>query len=165
MKYKFIFLACALFLGVTAIFSAFDKPDAAQFDQMAQYDEDGSLNTVFAPSYGVVTKAWAKDTITNAANDTLELPGILASPYQYGYQVRITDISGTRNVKFYLEAVSHAKSTRWMKVDSMVTSGSTINDYHMKAANTYGIKHRVIVDGTGTQSTAYQLDALLKKTN
>lgn len=165
MKYKFLFLASALFLGVTAIFSAFDKPEATRFDQVAQYGEDGSLTHAFAPSYGVVTKAWAKDTITNAANDTLNLPGVLASPYQYGYQVRITNISGTRNVKFYLEQVSHATSTRWMKVDSMVTSGSTVNDYHMKAANTYGIKHRVIVDGTGTQSTAYQLEALLKKTN
>lgn len=157
-------MALALCMGIAA-FSAFDKPESTEFSPVVAYDETGAKDISYAGTSGAVLKSWAKDTITNAANDTLTFPGVLASPYQYCYQVRLTNISGTRSIKFYLEQVSASTSTRWMKVDSMVTSGSTINDYLMKGANTWGIKNRVIVDGAGTQSTAYQLDAIMKKTN
>lgn len=149
-----------LLVFAVGAFVAFDKPYT---DFQTSVVEDGVAS--FAPSSGAVVKSWTLDTITNAENDTLTLGEVLASPYQYSYQIRLANISGTRSIKFYLEQTSGTGSTRWMKVDSAVTSGSTINDYLMKNAETWGNKHRIIVDGTGTQSVSYKVDGWLKKTN
>ena len=141
-------------------FVAFDKPYTS-FETSVL--EDGVAS--FAPSSGAVVKSWTADTITNAESDTLTLGEVLASPYQYSYQIRLGNISGTRSIKFYLEQTSGTGSTRWMKVDSSVTSGSTINDYLMKGANTWGNKHRIVIIGAGTEVVTYKVDGWLKKTN
>lgn len=155
MKNTSFAAVCALFVAMIAAFAFTPKTAPAEIVDGVEYYQ----------SSGAVVKAFTKDTITNAANDTLNLNFILASPYQYAAQVRMTNISGTRNVKFYLQQTAATGSNRWMTVDSAITSGSTINDYLMRGANTWGNKYRIIVDGTGTQSTAYQVDAYFKKTN
>ncbi len=160
-KIDFLFaLAFLAFAGMAAY-----SPSIPMETIAVESETGNGLSYEYAPVTGVIAKPYTKDTITNAANDTLSLNYILASPYQYSYQIRLTNISGTRSIKFYLEQISATGSTRWMKVDSAITSGSTINDYLMKGANTWGNKHRIIVDGAGTQSTAYQVDAWLKKSN
>lgn len=147
-------------IGLFVAFSFDRAPVPVEIDEngVAYYDQ-GAGNS------GAIYKPWTKDTITNAGSDVLTLPNVLSSPYQYAFQIRMTNISGTRNVKFYLEQTAATGSTRWMKVDSAITSGSAINDYLMRGANTYGNKLRISVVGSGTQSTAYQVDGLLKKTN
>lgn len=162
MKNKFLPLALVAFVGIMAAF-AFNRSEwrVAEVEDGVEYLESAQA----AASSGAVYKAWTKDTITNAANDTLTLGYILSSPYQYAFQIRMTNISGTRAVKFYLEQTAATGSTRYMKVDSAITSGTTVNDYLMKGQNVWGNKYRIIVDGSGTQSTAYQVDGLLKKTN
>lgn len=154
-----------LLVGAFMAFLAFEKPYTDFQTSVVSIDEAGDISTVFAPSTGAVAKSWTLDTITNAENDTLSLGEILASPYQYSYQVRLANVSGTRSIKFYLEQTSATGSTRWMKVDSLTTSGAVINDYLMKSAETWGNKHRIIVDGTGTQVVSYKVDGWLKKTN
>lgn len=165
MKYKSSFIWAACFICLATAFFAFDKPYTDFQTRTTVYDESDNITTVFAPTSGAIIKSWTLDTITNAENDTLLLNEILASPYQYSYQVRMANISGTRSIKFYLEQTSATGSTRWMKVDSLTTSGAVINDYLMRGANTYGNKHRIIVDGTGTEVVSYKVDGWLKKTN
>jgi len=149
MRNTLILLALAVFA-----FLAFKAPETEQ-----------SSDSEFAPvTSGAVLKSWSLDTITNAELDTLNLSEILASPYQYAYQIKLANISGTRNVKFYLDQTC-AKGTRYMTVDSAITSGTTVNYYLMKGANTWGYRHRIRVVGAGTQSTSYLVDGLLKKTN
>jgi len=146
-------------------FLAFDKPHTDFNTSMVVSDGAGNTSLGYAPSTGAVVKSWTLDTITNAEKDTLTLGEVLASPYQYSYQVRLANISGTRSIKFYLEQTSGTGSTRWMKVDSLTTSGAVINDYLMKGADTWGNKHRILVHGSGTEVVSYKVDGWLKKTN
>lgn len=162
MKNKLFLAAFILFAAaITAMSFNRSSTRVAEVVDGVDYLEDAAL----AGESGAIPKPWRKDTITNANNDTLSLNYILASPYQYCYQIQLTNISGTRNIKFYLEETAATGSSRWMKVDSAITSGSTVNVYRMRGAQVYGNKQRVIVDGTGTQSTAYQVDAWLKRSN
>lgn len=162
---KFLSISGLLFMAV-ALFS-FNNTHTYAPDASGRHlaTEDALGVNVAPPSKETtVLKGWNKDTITNAANDTLTVPSVYPSAYQYCTQIRLTNISGTRSIKFYLEQVATPGSTRYMKVDSAITSGSTVNDYMMKGANLWGYKYRIIVDGSGTQSTAYQVDWLAKKT-
>ena len=152
-----------LFILAIAGIAATYNPDAKTIDVVTETESGYVVD--YAPTGMTIAKTWSLDTITNAENDTLLLNYILASPYQYSYQIKLANISGTRGIKFYLEQTNATGSTRWMAVDSAVTSGSTINAYLMEGANTWGNKHRIIVDGSGTQVVSYHVDGWLKKTN
>ena len=164
-KIQFLLAACLLAIAAVFTFSAFDRTPVPFEDIYTIEDESGNVTTAAAPSSNAIVKSWVVDTITNAENDTLLLGEILASAYQYAYQIRMANISGTRSIKFYLEQTSATGSSRWMTVDSAITSGAVINNYLMRNANTWGNRHRIIIDGTGTQSISYKIDGWLKRTN
>ena len=109
-------------------------------------------------------KTWSGGAISNAENDTLSFPYVMESPYQYAFQFRFATSAGTRAGKIYLEQVLANSATNWMKVDSTSLSAG-VTDYLLRSANSYGLKYRVIVDGSGTQTTTYTGYGLLKKTN
>lgn len=123
-----------------------------------------------ASEYGAGTPAtlyqyaWTADTITNTENDTLALPVNLLSDYQYNYTLVKTNLSGTTALKLYLqESNLTSGTTDWITVDSSVTTTTTLG--RIKNTDTYGVRHRLIVDGSGTQSSKYWLYAKLKKQN
>lgn len=145
-----------------ALFSAFAAPERMG-RTVEMIDENGNTTFLAAGAAKTLAKTYTLDTLTNAANDTLSVPWILESPYQYCYQFKVTNISGTTSIKVYLEQRNYTASTEWTKVDSVSLAadpGSGI----MKGANTWGLGHRLIVDGAGTQSTSYRASALLKPT-
>jgi len=164
-KLQYILAVCLFAIAAAFTFSAFDRTPVPFEDIYTIEDEAGNVSAAAAPSSNAIVKSWAVDTITNAENDTLSLGEVLASAYQYSYQVRLINLSGTRSIKFYLEQTSATGSSRWMTVDSAITSGAVINNYLMRDANTWGNRHRIIIDGTGTQSISYKVDGWLKRTN
>lgn len=164
MKFRKIDFLWA-FVILAAVGIAAYKPNIQTVQTAIESESGNGIAFEYAPASGAIAKVWTLDTITNAENDTLTLNYILASPYSYSYQIKLANISGTRDIKFYLEQTNATGSTRWMKVDSAVTTGSTVNAYLMEGANTWGNKHRIIVDGTGTQVVSYHADGWLKKTN
>ena len=146
-----------------ALFSAANAPTNMEYG--AEYvDEAGNVMVTAEPmATKSLYKTYTLDTLANAANDTLAVPWILESQYQYCFQFKVTNISGTSAIKAYLEQTNYTGSTEWTKVDS-VTLAADPGSGIMKGANVWGNKYRLIMDGSGTQSTSYRASALLKPT-
>lgn len=111
------------------------------------------------------------DTITNTEADTI-LVGPSASAYYtfnsnfaYNYVLARTSLSGTANTTMVLQEsnVSTAGTATWYTVATASGTGATVTT--ISAANLYGRRHRLILTGTGTQSTSYGITATLKKVN
>lgn len=112
----------------------------------------------------VLPKTWALDTITNAANDTLTLPWTMQSRYTGALQITRTSISGTANIAVSIQAsVTSASSTDVTWVTVATTAATTATPELLTLAETYGQRYRIIVDGTGTQSSSYRLSWLGKR--
>lgn len=120
---------------------------------------------------------WTKDTITDAANDTLYLPASLRpvnSDFLACVSVTRTNISGTTNLAVKLEesAYPYTGSTPptagWasaLKVggSAAATAATTATTENLAIPNMYGLSYRIVVDGTGTQSSSYVIRIVLKK--
>lgn len=104
------------------------------------------------------------DTITNAEKDTLLLPVTMYSQYTYCIQGVRTSLSGTHNVKFVLQQSNTTSgNTDWVGVDSTSTTSATIG--LLQGQELYGIRYRILVNGSGTQSSRYALNCTFKKKN
>lgn len=102
------------------------------------------------------------DTITNAEKDTLLLPVTFFSRYTYCVQGVRTSLSGTHNVKFVLQqANTTTGNTDWLSVDSTSTTSATIG--LLQGAEMYGVRYRLLVNGSGTQSSRYVINFTMKK--
>lgn len=150
---KYIFGFLALFC-VGALFLNFKPTDAPQTVSEAEY---------FAPPT-TLPYTWSLDTISNANNDTLDLPWVLQSRYTQAYQITRTSISGTANVAVSIQAnVAYRDSTDPVWVTVATTSGTGATNELLTLAESYGQRYRIIVDGTGTQSTSYRISFLGKR--
>ncbi len=123
--------------------------------------------------------AWTKDTITNAANDTLYLPSRMRpvnSDFLIAFAINRTSISGTANVAVKVEEsvypyTGSTPPTRgWVTSLNSVggaadTDATTATEETIRIPNAYGRSYRIIIDGTGTQSTSYDARIILKKKN
>lgn len=146
---KYITGAMLLFL-TSLLFFAGKPEDKAKAEPMA--------------TPNVLPKTWALDTITNAANDTLTVPFTMQSRYTGALQITRTNISGTTNVAVSIQtSVTSATSTDVTWVTVATTSATTATAELLTLAETYGQRYRIIVDGTGTQSTSYRLSWLGKR--
>jgi len=123
--------------------------------------------------------AFALDTISNANNDTLYLPARLR-PVRGGYSMQVsvtrTNISGTTNIAVKAEesAWPYTGSTPptlgWASAlnsanAAAATAATTATTENINIPWTYGQSYRIIVDGTGTQSSSYRIRVFLKKRN
>ena len=111
------------------------------------------------------------DTITNAEADTI-LVGPSASTYYtfnsnfaYIYVLARTSLSGTANTTMVLQEsnVTTGGAATWYTVSTASGTGATVTS--VSASNLFGRRHRLILTGTGTQSTSYGITATLKKVN
>jgi len=120
------------------------------------------------------------DTIVGAAKDTI---GVVtresrtasnlrtaytnfASLYTYDVSVTRVNISGTTNVRVFLDkSVVRASETPtdWVTIDSTTTTGATTG--MLRSLDATGYRYRFRVSGTGTQSTAYRISGIWKKKN
>ena len=155
-----IAFAC-LFLTV-----AFDRPATETY---VFEDENGATETYdFAPPKAY-QKVWAVDTITNTEKDTLLIPWIMASPYQYSYQFKVTKLTGfnNNNFKVVLDQANTTASTMWMAIDSFTRSGadSVRRDWLIKGGDTWGARHRLRIIGASVNLTQYYVTANIKPPN
>jgi hypothetical protein len=76
----------------------------------------------------LLTKTWALDTITNAANDTLLMPWTMQNRYTGALQITRTNISGTTNLAITVQTnVASTSSTdeTWNTVLTSAGTGAT----------------------------------------
>jgi hypothetical protein len=112
----------------------------------------------------LLTKTWALDTITNAANDTLLMPWTMQNRYTGALQITRTNISGTTNLAITVQTnVASTSSTDATWITVLTSSGTGATAELLTLEETYGQQYRIIVDGTGTQSSSYRLSWLGKK--
>lgn len=158
MKHYIFFALMALFVVGLAV--SWKAPAPNEAPGIVYVGEDG---TQYEPNASnIVRYTFALDTISNANNDTLSFPYNVFSSYSSLYQITRTNISGTTNVSVALQqsAVTSGNSD-WVTVAT--TSGTSSTNEALTLNPTYGIRYRLIVDGTGTQSTSYRITAVLKK--
>lgn len=155
-----------LIAGMFFINVAFDRPATQTY---VFEDENGAVETYdFMPPKSY-QKVWAADTITNTEKDTLLIPWIMASPYQYSYQFKVTKLTGfnNNNFKVVLDQANTTSSTMWMAIDSFTRSGadSTRRDWLIKGGDTWGARHRLRVIGASVNLTQYYVTANIKPPN
>lgn len=102
-------------------------------------------------------------TITNTEADTINLGVNLLSNYTYNYIISRTQLSGTANTTVKLQESNELTGSVWYDVATASGTGATVGI--IQGANTYGVRHRILITGTGTQSLSYKLTARLKKVN
>jgi len=102
------------------------------------------------------------DTLTNAENDTITLSSLLSSKWTHCIQLSTTSLSGTRSAKVYLQETNTRAGGDWITVDSTSATSASVAAVR-KTGETYGLRHRYIIDASGTQSTKYTFQAVYKK--
>lgn len=136
---------------------AFNKVSTAN---IVVEDENGKVTEYFAPprSYQRVI---ARDTMSAAGSTTVDIPWIMASPYQYNYYIRLRKLQHTPNVKVVLREANSTGSTLWSPIDSVTCSGddSTKVHFRLRGTHTYGARHQLLFVKTGT--TTVQRDIIL----
>ena len=99
-------------------------------------------------------------TITNAENDTIAIPAQFLDAWIPSVYLETTRASGTMAINLILQENSTITgSTRWVSVDTVAignaASGFTRLDYPFQPYHMRGLRARVIIDGSGTQSVTY----------
>lgn len=170
-KIKAGLLAFSVLLLTIGIFAFKAQNNAIQ----TETDENGVFQSSGSGSY--YTYRWNLDTIANAANDTLYLPSSLRpvlSDFIQTYSVIRTSISGTANVAVKVEGTtepyvgSTPPTTGWVNVlnsanAAAATAATTATTEQIVLGMSPSISYRIIVDGTGTQSTSYRIRATMKR--
>lgn len=150
-----------LFLAV-----AFDRPATETY---VFEDENGAVTENYFTPPKAYQKVYPVDTLTNTEKDTLTIPFIMASPYQYSYQFLVTKLTGNanNNFKVVLDQANTSASTQWMAIDSFTRTGadSLRRDWLIKGANVWGARHRLRLIGAGTSSTRYFVTYNIKPPN
>ena len=161
MKNKILLGICALALCICAVCAM-------------SFDDGKGAPPPPGTSY---TYAYTLDTIANAANDTLYIPANYReqlSDFQVCVSVTRTNISGTTNLAVKVEETawpysgSTAPTLGWASAlnvagSAAATAATTATTENINIPHIYGRNLRIIVDGTGTQSSSYRIRWLMKK--
>ena len=103
------------------------------------------------------------DTITNTEADTLLLPADFVSPWSYTYSIVLDSLSGADTLSFVVqESASKSGNSDWVTVSTGAGSELT-SPLRLTTALMYGRRARIIIQGSGTQSTTYSIVFLAKK--
>lgn len=175
MKNKFIFAITAAFLMVVGLgLASWDESPKAEETVVKYSDAEGDFQSTGTMVY---EHTFTKDTITNANNDTLYLPSRLRpvlSDFIMTVSITRTSISGTANIAAKVEETTYRYSGSKPPTAGWVTSfnnlgaaadtdATTATEEEIRIPNAYGLSYRVIIDGSGTQSTSYVVRVVLKK--
>lgn len=108
------------------------------------------------------------DTITNTESDTIAIPAQFLDGWIPVVKFETTQLSGTQNLSFTFQESHSLTVSDWMTTGSAVTtSGSADSDIFRYASATTpvqsGLRSRIIITGTGTQSTRYVIRYVAKR--
>lgn len=165
MKHKnFIFigaiLALALSFGLTLYVNASSNDSAEASAEVIAAATGGDVALRYPSQFGFTT-----DTITDDEADTLTVSSPLLSNLQYSWAVTSTSLSGTDAVAIRVEEsnTTSGTPTDWHVVGTnAIATDTTVT---VQGASVYGVKQRIILTGSGTQSTQYKLSAVYKHNN
>jgi len=176
MKYKnLIWSAALLFIVVGFSAVAFsDGKNARENEVVNITTAEGEFQSVGTTFYQYT---YTKDTIANAANDTLYLPTAMRpvnSDFLITYTITRTNISGTTALACKVEESTYRYSGTTPPTAGWVaslnnlgaaadTDATTATEEEIRIPNAYASSYRFIVDGSGTQSSSYVLRVVLKK--
>jgi hypothetical protein len=112
------------------------------------------------------------DTIANAANDTLTFAPNLISKWIYNHTVDVTSLSGTVNIIAILQENNERTGGTWYEVerDTLAAAGQIrLHGAYNASKNSQvtgfvkGLRQRLVLDGSGTQSSRYIHNGTYKK--
>jgi len=118
---------------------------------------------------------FTSDTITDTEADTLLVNARLLSDWSYNYAILLDTLSGTLNVTIKLQESNDYTGNTWYDVEntgSFTTVGGIARLYGqevlgsntaVKTHRVRGVRQRIIITGTGTQSTTYSGNVVFKK--
>ena len=173
MKTKYFGLLAILMIAAFA-FVAWAPEADKEATVVKESTPEGEYQSVGTTYYEYT---YTRDTIANAANDTLYLPARLrpvTSDFLITYSILRTSISGTAALACKVEESSYKYSgttpptAGWVASFNNLgaaadTDATTATEEAIRIPNAYGTSYRFIVDGSGTQSTSYVLRVTLKK--
>lgn len=103
----------------------------------------------------------ASDTITDTEADTITLSPNLFSFWKYNHVIEGDQLTGTIVLYVKVQERNSPNSDIWyeIKSDSITSDLGVLQLY----GDAYGVGQRVIITGSGTQSSEYTLQTVLKK--
>lgn len=125
----------------------------------------GILITVCANAQtldGYFIPAGTTDTITNTESDTITISSNLLSAWSYNWTVQMSQLSGTSNISITVQESASKNGTDWITIGTDSITG-TSGTKRIVGALVYGQRQRIIITGTGSQSTRYTVYTVYKK--
>lgn len=161
MKSKFIYSALIAFVLLAVAAPIFMS--STDNETLTERLVGSAANYYMYPS---TATGFTTDTITDAENDTLYLGSNLISRWSYNWHINTTQLSGTESIIAIVQETNNASSsqstpTDWIEVDRDTLTAN--EDLRITGDIIYGIKQRLILDGSGTQSTRYLVKFVAKK--
>jgi len=154
MKYFLAFFAAVLVVACFGIALVGDTPAATA-------DEVGAEMVAGRAYYYPSAYSTTSDTITDAENDTLTVPANLISPWGVKLSADVANLSGTTAMKIYIQGSTDLTTAKdWYTIDSVTVSGAGVYSWEDDRVN--DVAHRFIIDGSGTQSSTYDVRAVYK---
>jgi len=138
---KAVLLGAGVFMALSIIFTA---ATTASFD--AGYD---------------IYRQSVSDTITDTEADTIVINNNLFSFWKYNHTVKGVQESGTIDLTLTVQESNTTSGDEWytVKTDSVDADGEITS----VTGDIYGVRQRLIITGTGTQSAVYTHRLTLKK--
>ena len=138
---KAVLLGAGVFIAISVMFTA---ATTASFD--AGYD---------------IYRQSASDTITDTEADTILINNNLFSFWKYNHTVKGVQESGTIDLTLTVQESNTTSGDEWytVKTDSVDADG----EITAVTGDVYGVRQRIIITGTGTQSAVYTHRLTLKK--
>ena len=138
---KAVLLGAGVFIAISVMFTA---ATTASFD--AGYD---------------IYRQSASDTITDTEADTIVINNNLFSFWKYNHTVKGVQESGTIDLTLTIQESNTTSGDEWytVKTDSVDADGEITS----VTGDVYGVRQRLIITGTGTQSAIYTHRLTLKK--
>jgi len=138
---KAVLLGAGVFIAISVMFTA---ATTASFD--AGYD---------------IYRQSASDTITDTEADTIVINNNLFSFWKYNHTVKGVQESGTIDLTLTVQESNTTSGDEWytVKTDSVDADG----EITAVTGDIYGVRQRLIITGTGTQSAVYTHRLTLKK--
>lgn len=165
MKFSFLkYLVAPIAIVLVVVALSFDRAE----NEVRVYDDNGGwVEYTYAAPPKSYQRIIPRDTMAAAGNTTVDIPWIMASPYQYNYYVRLRKLQHTPNVKVVLREANSTGSTLWSPIDSFTCSGadSTKLHFRLRGTHVYGARHQLLFVKTGTTTVERDIIMNIKPPN
>lgn len=166
MKNKFLKYALApLAVVLMFAFAAWNNEDEGRKVTITDSETGQVFDYMYAGNKSY-QKIYSLDTLTGTTPDTIQIPWILASPFQYEFYIKLRKITGTPNTKIVLDSRTVTNGI-WSPIDSVSCSGADSTKVHFRLRSTvaYASQYRMRFVRTGSHSLARNVHLNIKPPN